>query len=375
VATTRRDYYEVLGVPRDADERAIKSSFRRLARELHPDVSDHPEAQERFREAAEAYEVLSKTETRELYDRFGHEGLRSGGFRPTDFDFGSLNDLFSVFFGDDLFAGLGGRAGRRSARGADVLAEVEIELVDAAEGVTRSVPFPAVVDCGTCRGSGAAPGTEPVGCGHCGGTGRLQSVSNSFFGQVVRTQACPACGGVGKVLESPCPDCAGAGRVPEERELEVEIPPGIHDGQRIRLSGEGHAGVLGGRAGDLYVLVHVLPDERFVREGNDVASSVDLTMTQATLGATIAVETLDGELELEFAAGTQPGHVHVLRGRGMPVLQGRGRGDHRVLVNVAVPTHLTDEQRKLLEEFGRSEHSRNYEADGGLFEKLRSAFR
>ena len=176
MATTRRDYYEILGVPRDADERALKSAFRRLARELHPDVSDHPEAHERFREAAEAYEVLSKAETRELYDRYGHDGLRTGGFRPTDFDFGSLNDLFSAFFGDDLFGGVGGRGGRRSARGADVLAEVEVTLVEAAEGANRAVPFPAVVDCATCRGSGAAPGTSPTTCAGCGGSGRLQKV-------------------------------------------------------------------------------------------------------------------------------------------------------------------------------------------------------
>lgn len=375
MATTRRDYYEILGVPRDADERAIKSAFRRLARELHPDVSDHPEAQERFREAAEAYEVLSKSETRELYDRYGHEGLRTGGFRPTDFDLGGLNDLFSAFFGDDLFGGRGGRAGRRSARGADVLAEVEVELAEAAVGVRRSVPFPAVVDCPACRGSGAAPGTAPTTCPGCGGSGRLQSVSNSFFGQVVRTQACPQCGGLGEIVETPCPECDGEGRVTEERELDVEIPAGIHDGQRIRLSGEGHAGVLGGRSGDLYVLVHVLPDERFVREGNDVISDVELTMTQASLGTTIAVETLDGDAELEFQPGTQPGEVRVLRGKGMPVLQGRGRGDHRVLVNVAIPVHLTDEQRSLLEEFGRRESESTYRSDGGFFEKLRSAFR
>jgi molecular chaperone DnaJ len=375
VATTRRDYYEILGVPRGADERAIKSAFRRLARELHPDVSDHPEAQERFREAAEAYEVLSKSETRELYDRYGHEGLRTGGFRPTDFDLGSFGDLFSVFFGDDLFGGRAGRPGRRSARGADILAEVEIELAEAAVGATRRIPFPVVVDCKACAGTGAAPGTTPTACPGCGGTGRLQSVSNSLFGQVVRTQACPRCDGLGEVVETPCPECSGARRVTEERELEVEIPPGIHDGQRIRLSGEGHAGVLGGRAGDVYVLVRVLPDPRFVREGNDIVSAVDLTMTQAALGATIPIETLDGEVELEFGPGTQPGEIRVLRGKGMPVLQGRGRGDHRVLVSVAVPAHLTDEQRRLLEEFARSEHERNYGSDGGFFEKLRSAFR
>jgi molecular chaperone DnaJ len=375
VATTRRDYYEILSVSREADEKAIKSSFRRLARELHPDVSDHPEAKERFREAAEAYEVLSKPETRELYDRYGHEGLRTGGFRPTDFDLGNITDLFAAFFGDDLFGGLGGRPGRRSARGSDLLAEVEVELFEAAEGVRRTVPFPVVVGCSTCNGTGAASGTTPTTCPTCEGLGRLQSVSNSVFGQVVRTQGCPRCGGSGQVVETPCEDCTGTGRVTVERELEVDIPPGIHDGQRIRLSGEGHAGALGGRAGDVYVQVHVRTDPRFVRDGNDVVSAVDLTVTQAALGATVTVATLDGDEEIEFEPGTQPGEVRVLRGRGMPVLQGRGRGDHRVLVNVAVPRHLTDEQRRLLEDFERREHDGNYGTDGGFFEKLRSAFR
>ena len=373
MATTRRDYYEILGLSRDADDRAIKTSFRRLARELHPDVSDHPEAHEKFREAAEAYEVLSKPETRELYDRYGHDGLRTGGFRPTDFDFGNLADIFSAFFGDDLFGGMAGRT--RAARGADVLAEVEIELVEAAEGVARKVPFPVVVACATCGGNGAAPGTTPLTCSACDGLGRVQTVSSSLFGQVVRTQGCAQCGGTGQVVETPCEDCSGTGRRTKERELDVEIPRGIHDGQRIRISGEGHAGALGGRAGDAYILVHVRPDPRFVREGNDIISTVDLTMTQAALGTTVSVPTLEGEAELEFEAGTQPGEIRVLRGRGMPVLQGRGSGDHRVLVNVAVPGHLSDEQRRLLEEFARSEHDRNYRSEGGLFDKIRSAFR
>jgi molecular chaperone DnaJ len=321
VATTRRDYYEVLGVPRNAGEKEIKSAFRRLARELHPDVSDEPDAQERFREAAEAYEVLSKAETRELYDRYGHEGLRTGGFRPTDF--ANLADLFSVFFGDDFFGGVGtGGRGRRRGRGADVLSEVEIELAEAASGTARAVPFPVAVTCPTCEGGGAAPGTAPERCPRCDGTGRLQSVSTSVFGQFIRTQTCPACGGSGEVLTTPCPDCRGAGRLTEERTLEVEIPAGIHDGQRIRLSGEGHAGALGGRAGDVYVLVRVRPDPRFVREGNDIISSVSLTMTQAALGARIAIPTLDGDVELEFGPGTQPGEILTLRNKGMPVLQG-----------------------------------------------------
>jgi molecular chaperone DnaJ len=205
--------------------------------------------------------------------------------------------------------------------------------------------------------------------------GRLQSVSTSAFGQFVRTQTCPQCGGAGRVVERPCPDCRGSGRVTDRRELEVDVPAGIHDGQRIRLSGEGHAGVLGGRAGDVYVLVRVRPDPRFVRDGNDVISTVDLTLTEATLGTKTTVSTLTGDVELEFGAGTQPGEIRVLRGKGMPVLQGFGRGDHRLLVNVTIPRNLTPEQRRLLEEFGRSEHERNYKADEGFFEKLRTAFR
>jgi molecular chaperone DnaJ len=374
VATARRDYYEILGVPRGADEREIKTAFRRLARELHPDVSEHPEAEERFREAAEAYEVLSKSETRELYDRYGHDGLRTGGFRPAHFDLSNFADIFSAFFGDDLF---GGRArGGRGGRGGDVIAEVSIQLAEAATGVKRTVPFPIAVTCATCRGTGAAPGTQPESCPRCGGAGRLQSVSTSSFGQFIHTQACPDCGGTGAILRSPCPDCEGDGRVVEERKLEVEIPPGIHDGQRIRLTGEGHAGLLGGRAGDAYVLVRVRSDERFVRDGNDLVSTVDLTVTQAALGTRLSIPTIDGEAELEFTPGTQAGEIRVLRGKGMPVLQGFGRGDHRVLVNVAIPRHLTEEQRRLLEQFEGLEHDGNYAAaEEGFFEKLRAAFR
>jgi molecular chaperone DnaJ len=372
MATTQRDYYEVLGISRAADDAEIKRAFRKLARELHPDVSEAPDAQERFREVVEAYEVLSKRETRDLYDRFGHAGLRSGGFAPTHFDFGSLSDLFSAFFGDDLF-GVGGR--QRRTRGADVAVEVEIELSDAARGATRQVPFPVAVPCRTCAGSGAAPGSEPVTCPSCGGSGRLQQVSRSAFGEFVRTQTCPVCRGAGQQIADPCRDCRGEGRVLEERQLDVEIPPGIHDGQQIRISGEGHTGVGGARAGDVYVRVRVRPDRRFVREGDDIFSTVDLTISDAALGAVVTVPTLDGEVELEFDPGTQPGEVRVLRGRGMPVLQGFGRGDQRVFVNVTVPRRLSDEQRRLLEEFAASTDADTYRSDEGFFDKLKSAFR
>src|SRR5919201_1359167 len=274
MATTQRDYYEILGLSRNATDGDIKKAFRRLARELHPDVSDAPDAHDRFREVAEAYEVLSKPETREVYDLYGGVGR-----------------------------------GRPRARGADVAAEVEIELVEAATGTTREVPIRTSVSCERCGGSGAEPGTSPTRCPQCEGSGYVQHVSRSAFGQFVRTQPCTRCGGVGTIVETACERCAGRGRVVEERSLQVEIPPGIHDGQRIRLSGEGHAGALGGRSGDVYVQVRVRPDPRFVREGNDVFSQVDLTIVQAALGATVAVETLDGEVELQLEPGTQPGQV------------------------------------------------------------------
>jgi molecular chaperone DnaJ len=371
MATTERDYYELLGVSRTANADEIKRAFRGLARELHPDVSKEPDADHRFREVVEAYEVLSNTERRELYDRFGHAGLRSGGFQPTAFDLGSLSDLFSAFFGDDLFGG----GGRGRARGADIAARVEIDLAEVATGTKRDVPFGVAVPCKRCGGDGAEPETEIRSCPTCAGNGRVRQVSRSVFGEFVRAGTCPTCNGSGQLIEQPCTECHGAGRVLEERNIEVEIPPGIHDGQRIRLSGEGHRGTLGGRAGDAYVEVHVLHDERFVREGNDIYTTVDLTFTQAALGATVSVPTLDGDAELTFEPGTQPDDVRVLRGRGLPVLQGFGRGNQRVFVRVAVPRQVSEEQRRLLEEFDSLSTDATYETGEGFFDKLKSAFR
>jgi molecular chaperone DnaJ len=371
MSTTNRDYYELLTISREASDVEIKRAFRKLARELHPDVSEAPDAEERFREVAEAYQVLSNSETRQLYDRYGHAGLRGGGFTPGSFDFGNLSDIFSAFFGDDLFGG----ATSRAARGADLAAEVELELVEAMRGATREIPYEAAVACSRCNGDGAEPGTRPITCVTCGGAGRVQQISRSVFGEFVRAQVCPTCAGSGRIVETPCAECGGAGRTLEERQLEVKIPAGIHDGQQIRISGRGHAGELGGRSGDVYVRVRVKPDPRFVREGDDIFSTVDLSVVQAALGATISIETLDGPAELAFDPGTQPGTVRVLNNRGMPVLQGFGRGDHRVLVNVRVPHRVTDEQRRLLEEFERLTTAETYEPDEGFFDKLKSAFR
>jgi molecular chaperone DnaJ len=371
MATAERDYYELLGVERGASDAEIKSAFRKLARELHPDVSQEPDTQARFRAVAEAYEVLSKAETRQLYDRYGHAGLRRGGYSPTDFDLSNLNDIFSAFFGNDLFAR--SRGGR--ARGGDIGVSVALELAEAFAGAKRTVDVEVAVTCERCDGEGAEPGTERVTCSTCGGHGQLQQVSRSVFGEFVRTQTCPACAGTGRVVETPCTACEGAGRTVETRKLEVEIPAGIDDGQQIRLRSAGHAGVNGGLPGDAYVEVRVARDARFERDGDDILAQVDLTIVQAARGASVTIATLEGDLELEFEPGTQPGEVRVLRGKGMPSLQRSGRGDHRVLVNVAVPRQLTDEQRELLDRFEQLSGEDTYRRDEGFFEKLKNAIR
>jgi molecular chaperone DnaJ len=359
----------VLGVERSADAAEIKRAFRRLAREVHPDVSEAPDAKERFAELAEAYEVLSKPDTRDLYDRYGHAGLRRGGYSANHFDFGSLADVFSAFFGDDLLGGA------RSRRGGDVLEHVEIGLREAATGVRRSVPFTVAATCARCAGDGAEPGTPVSSCSTCGGAGRVSQVSRTVFGEFVRSHACPTCDGTGRTVETPCSECGGDGRVVAERPVDVDIPAGIHDGQRIRLSGHGHAGPSGAPPGDAYVDVTVLADPDFARQGDDVFTTVALTITQAALGTTVTVPTLDGETELRFEPGTQPGEVRVLRGRGIPVLNGFGRGDQRVLVNVVVPRRLSDEQRILLEQFETSAGADTYDDDEGFFHKLKRALR
>jgi molecular chaperone DnaJ len=372
MATTERDYYDVLGLSRSADDSEIKRAFRQLARELHPDVSAEPDAEQRFKEVVEAYEVLSKAETRRLYDQYGHAGLKRGGFQPSHFDLGNLSDLFAAFFGDDLF---GASGGWMRGRGGDIAADAEIELVEAARGATKEISFEVAATCAVCGGNGAEPGTEPSTCPTCAGAGVVQQLSRTIFGELIRSHTCPDCGGRGQIVEHPCKECGGSGQQLETRTLDVQIPAGIHDGQRIRMSGEGHAGSLGGGAGDIYVLVRVRPDARFTREGNDLFSTVDLTMTQAALGATVTVPTIDGDAELDFAPGTQPGEIRILRGKGMPVLQGFGRGDHRVLVTVLIPRRLDEDESRLLREFEAKAGAETYEAEESFFDKLKSAFR
>jgi len=375
VATTERDYYEVLGVQRGASGAQIKRAFRALARELHPDVSASPDSEHRFREVAEAYEVLSDPERRATYDRLGHAGLRRGGFEPTFAHFGNLSDVFAAFFGEDFLGG--GAAGQRASRGPDLQAVVEIDLEDAFTGVTASVPLEVALPCERCGATGAEPGTGSRDCSTCGGLGVVRRVSRNVFGQFVQQRSCPECGGAGKVVESPCKDCRGEARLLVQRSIDVEVPAGIHDGQRIRIPGEGHAGQSGQR-GSVFVVVRVRSDSRFVRDGDDLHTAVKLTMTDAALGTTARVATLAGDAELEVGPGTQPGVVHVLRGQGMPSLHGSRSGDLYVRLDVAVPTRMSEEQRALLEDFDRRTTPETYtsgEDDDSFFQRLKSALR
>jgi molecular chaperone DnaJ len=372
-----RDYYEVLGVGRSADETEIKKAFRRLARELHPDTNtEDPQAEDKFKEAAEAYEVLSDPDRRRQYDAYGHEGLRSGGYAPNFEGFGSVSDLFAAFFGSGGFEGAfgSGRGGRPAQmQGADVVVAAAVDLGQAARGDTVEVAYEAEVRCEHCHGNGAEPGTPITTCPRCQGSGQLQAVSRTAFGQLVRTATCDTCGGDGRVPEQPCKTCGGAGKVHEQRTLQVQIPAGIADGQRIRLSGRGHAGDRGGPSGDLYVVVRVREDERFVRDQEDLHTVIDVPAPLAALGTTVQVPSLDGDLPVEIPAGTQPGETITLRSRGLPPL-GRGRtGDLHVHVNVVIPRRLSREQRDLLEQLAESLDDRNLRSDEGMLSKLKRA--
>jgi molecular chaperone DnaJ len=365
-----RDYYETLGVARDASEDEIKRAFRRRARELHPDVNADPEAEARFKELAQAYEALSDPETRAVYDRYGAEGLR-GRPGPEFADFGSFQDLFDAFFGGDVF----GRRASGPRAGDDVGVAVRISFVESAHGVTRTVEYDAVGACAACEGSGAAPGAEVVRCSMCNGQGQVRQVSRGPFGQFVRAQTCPQCRGAGDVASESCPACAGRGRVPTTQTLSVDIPAGIAHGQRIRVSGRGGAGERGAAAGDLYVQVAVAEDERFARDGLDVVTRVAVPVTAAMVGTSVTVPTVEGEAEVELRPGTQSGDELVLRGRGFPALAGRRRGDQRVIVDVRVPRVVTEDGRRAAEGLAETLDERSYHEDEGFFDRLKHAFR
>ncbi len=350
-----RDYYDILGVPRNASQEEIKSAFRRLARKYHPDVSSEPDAEERFKEINEAYAVLSDPEKRAAYDRFGPAGVGrgAGGFGgAADFGMGDFADLFEEIFG---FGRAWGQTSRpRPRRGRDLQVTLTLEFEEAVFGTEKEVQVTRNEVCHTCQGTGAAPGTRPQVCPTCRGSGRVRQTRTTFFGTMVQETACPSCGGTGQIIMQPCPTCRGRGLERRTVRKVVQVPAGVATGTQIRLSGEGEPGVNGGPRGDLYIKIKVKPHKFFQRKGDDIILHLNINMAQAALGAEVAVPTVDGEEMLRIPAGTQPGQTFRMRGKGVPHLQRPGRGDQIVVVNVEIPKHLSPRQRELLEELAES---------------------
>jgi molecular chaperone DnaJ len=376
---TKRDYYEVLGLPREASEAEIKKAYRRLARDHHPDANpDDSGAEERFKELTEAYEVLSNPESRRAYDTYGHQIPRAGaGTRGAADPFGGFQDIFETFFGDRFGGPSGGSffgGSRAPSRGSDTEVEVEVTLREAASGVEREVNVQTVKECSVCGGVG---GTSTRQCGTCGGMGAVRSVRESFFGQMVSTQTCPTCSGSGRSIEVLCENCQGSGRVAELATHSIRIPAGIEDGMRIRVAGAGNIGERGAPSGDLYIRVRVGEDLELIRDGDDLIHRMRINFVEASLGTEVEVPTLEGTTEVRIEPGTQPGATLTLRGEGMPRLKRRGRGDLKVLVDVMVPTRLSAEQRELLKRFEASSGEETYGNGGGesFFDRLRGVFR
>ena len=368
--TQKRDYYEVLGVTRESSVEVIKRAYRKLAVKYHPDKNPgDKDAEEKFKEAAEAYSVLSDEEKRARYDRFGHQGIHvGGGFDPNQFtDFADiLGDLFGF---SDMFGGGARRRAARPSRGADLRYDLELTFEEAVFGKEASIQIPRMAACDTCKGSGAKPGTSPVTCSGCGGRGQIR-FSQGFFA-VSRT--CPQCGGAGKVIRDPCLTCSGAGKVREDKTLSVKIPAGVDEGTRLRVAGEGESGNLGGPPGDLYVFIAVAEHPRFSRRDYDVHSEQGISITQAALGAELETDTIHGREKVRIPAGTQPNQVFRLRGKGVPFIDGRGRGDHYAHVVVRVPTNLSDEEKELLRKFADL-HGEEPPESRGVFEKVKDFF-
>jgi molecular chaperone DnaJ len=352
MATTKRDYYGVLGVPRDASQEAIKKAFRKLAMQYHPDRNNKPGAEERFKEINEAYEVLSDAERRLAYDRFGHDGAQGFGFtgRPFDgFDMGGVGDIFDAFFG-----GTATRTRREPRRGGDLRASLTITFEEAAFGCEKEIEVTRTELCPRCGGQGNEPGSQLARCPACNGSGEVRRIQRSFFGQFVNVATCQQCGGEGRIVTEPCKECRGSGHQRQRRRLAVRIPAGVSDEAQMRVTGEGDAGLNGGPPGNIYAVIHVQPHELFQRENSDIIYDLEVNIAQAALGAAVKVPTLDGPHSLRIPPGTQNGRTFVLRGKGVPHLRGQGRGDELVRVHIVVPTTLTAEQKRLLRELAAS---------------------
>jgi molecular chaperone DnaJ len=372
---TKRDYYEILGVAREASDDEIKRAFRRLAQQHHPDIDGSDGAEGRFKEVNEAYRVLSDRQRRTAYDMFGHAGvdasMAGGGFEGFGGGFGPFGDIFDAFFGGQP----GGRQRSRVIAGADLRYDLHIEFAEAMSGVTREISFPTLVTCTVCEGSGGEPGSAPERCPECNGTGEKRRVAQTILGQMVNIVACPRCHGEGQIVSSPCHACHGDGRVREQRELQVEIPAGIDSGQRIALEGQGEAGPRGGPPGDLYVAVSVAEHPELLRRGTELYHELPVTFAQAALGATLQVPTIEGSADLPVPPGTQSGTELKLRGKGVPRLRGGGAGDLHVIVTVVVPGKVSRRERELLEELAKVSTPAKLPRDGsGVIGRLRDLF-
>ena len=372
---SKRDYYEVLGVDREASREEIKKAYRSLAKKYHPDFNkDDAEAEQKFKEAKEAYDVLGDAQKREHYDHFGHQAdfnNGAGGFNAGGFGFGGgIDDIFEQFFG-----GMGGSRRRPPGpeQGSHLRYDMEITLEEAFSGESKTISIPRTETCSECDGSRAKAGTNPENCDSCGGSGYQQSSRSTPFGRFMSTHPCVACRGEGKIIKDPCPACSGQGRTVKERKIDVKIPAGVEDGSKLRISGGGEAGLRGGPPGDLYVVIRVRPHKKFRRMGNDLMMEHPVTISQAALGVELQVETIDGPAQLRVPEGTQHGTVFRLKGRGMPSLRSSGRGDLRVEVTVTVPKRLDAKRRELLEEYARLSGEKVGLESKGFIDKVKDA--
>lgn len=365
----KRDYYEVLGVSRDATADEIKKAYRKLARQYHPDVNKAPDAEEKFKEVKEAYDTLSDDQRRARYDQFGHEdptaGFGGGGFST---DMGGLGDIFDMFFGGGMR-----RDPNAPQRGNDLQYTMTIEFKEAVFGKETEITIPRTETCDNCHGSGARPGTKPETCSVCRGSGQQDIVQNTPFGRIVNRRTCSACSGRGKIIRDRCGTCAGSGRVKRQRRIHIKIPAGVDDGSQIRVTGEGEAGLRGGPPGDLYIVLRVKSHDFFERDGDDIYCEVPLTFAQAALGDELEVPTLSGKVKIKIPAGTQTGTYFRVKGYGVPRYRGYGQGDQHVKVTVVTPTHLTERQKELLREFAAESGESTHEQSNNIFERMKKA--
>lgn len=365
----QRDYYEILGVGRDASGEDIKNAFRQLARKYHPDVSKEPDAEEKFKEINEAYAILSDPEKRTKYDRYGQAGVNGMGGMP-DFTSVDFSDIFEEFFG---FGGMGGSSRRRNAprRGSDLSYTVTLDFEEAVFGVDKEIEITRNESCSACSGTGAKSGTQPVTCPECNGRGEVRQVRQTFLGSMVQVTTCPRCNGKGTVIQSPCPTCNGSGLERRTRKKVVHIPGGVDHGTQIRLAGEGQPGINGGPNGNLYIEIHVKPHKFFRRKENDILLDLNINIAQATLGAEISVPTLEKDHKLVIPPGTQPGKIFKIKGLGVPNLRGSGRGDQLVIVGVEIPTQVSEEQREIFEKLAQTLGTEVLPQEKGFFDRLK----